>query len=101
MLRAKDDALSGGQRHLRCGKSPEVSGLIIPTNAVRVLQATGNLIRVRTLVSQHLAKADEEKTTDWLYACTKGDNNKVRQVRVSCCSITPLQRLVKKHCAFA
>ena len=42
---------------------------------------TGNLVRVRTLVSQHLAKADEEKTTDWLYACTKGDNNKVRQVR--------------------
>ncbi len=45
------------------------------------LQVTGNLVRVRTLVSQHLAKADEEKTTDWLYACTKGDNNKVRQVR--------------------
>ena len=54
------------------------------------LQVTGNLVRVRTLVSQHLAKADEEKTTDWLYACTKGDNNKVRQVRhlvsEKCCS---------------
>jgi hypothetical protein len=52
------------------------------------LQATGNLVRVRTLVAQHLAKADEEKTTDWLYACSKGDNNKVRQVRVPCCSLT-------------
>lgn len=29
-------------------------------------QAVGNLLRVRTLVLQHIAKQDEEKTTDFL-----------------------------------
>ena len=38
------------------------------------------MLRVRTLVAQHLAKADEEKTTDFLYAASKGNNGKVRQV---------------------
>lgn len=33
-----------------------------------VLQAVGNLLRVRTLVLQHIAKQDEEKTTDFLCA---------------------------------
>ena len=39
------------------------------------------MLRVRTLVQQHLAKADEEKTTDWLYAASKGDINKISQAR--------------------
>jgi hypothetical protein len=42
-------------------------------------QAIANMLRVRTLVQQHIAKIDEERTTDFLYAASKGDASKIRQ----------------------
>lgn len=35
------------------------------------VQAVANMLRVRTLVLQHIAKQDETKTTDFLYAASK------------------------------
>jgi hypothetical protein len=44
------------------------------------LQAFSNLLRVKKLVSIHDTKVQDEKTTDFLYAASKGDAIKVHDV---------------------
>ena len=51
------------------------------------MQARANLERVRNLVTQHTAKHDEDRTTTFLYAATRGDVALIRQV----CSLGRLQ----------
>lgn len=43
-------------------------------------RVVGNILRIRTLILQFVAKDDEAKTTDFLYAATKDDVDKVRQM---------------------
>jgi hypothetical protein len=40
-----------------------------------------NLLRVRAVVQQTLARQDAERTNQFLYAASAGDTSKIRQVR--------------------
>ena len=43
-------------------------------------QAMANLLRVRTVVQQTLARQDAERTNQFLHAASSGDVAKIRQV---------------------
>jgi hypothetical protein len=44
------------------------------------MQAMANLLRVRSMVQQTLARQDAERTNQFLYAASQGDVAKIRQV---------------------
>ena len=44
------------------------------------VQAMANLLRVRSMVQQTLARQDAERTNQFLYAASQGDVAKIRQV---------------------
>ncbi|PSC76146.1 potassium NKT2 [Micractinium conductrix] len=44
----------------------------------RQQQAVAALLRVRALVARFVAKHDEDRTTEFLYAASRGDNNRLR-----------------------
>ena len=44
-------------------------------------QVVSNLVRVRTLVARHIARQDEARTNEFLYAASRGDTDRVLQVR--------------------
>lgn len=43
-------------------------------------QVASNLLRVRTLVAQHISKQDETRTNEFLYAASRGHSDRVLQV---------------------
>lgn len=51
------------------------------------MQAMANLLRVRSVVQQTLARQDAERTNQFLYAASQGDVAKIRQVSLSCGTI--------------
>ena len=44
------------------------------------LQVVSNLVRVRSLVARHIARQDEARTNEFLYAAARGDTDRVLQV---------------------
>ena len=44
------------------------------------MQVLGDLLRVRTLVRQHTARHDENRTQEYLYAAARGDASQIQQV---------------------
>ncbi len=48
-----------------------------------LVQAMANLLRVRAMVQQTLARQDAERTNQFLYAASQGDVAKIRQARRS------------------
>lgn len=49
-------------------------------NTLRAAQVVSNLVRVRTLVARHIARQDEARTNEFLYAAARGDTDRVLQV---------------------
>lgn len=47
-----------------------------------------NLLRVRSMVQQTLARQDAERTNQFLYAASQGDAAKIRQVSI--CTMSSL-----------
>eukprot|EP00887_Chlorella_sp_A99_P005048 scaffold4.g5048.t1 len=43
-------------------------------------QVVGNLLRAKALVAQFVAKHDEDRITEFLYACSRGDNATLRRM---------------------
>ena len=54
-----------------------------------------NLLRVRTVVQQTLAKQDAERTNHFLHAASSGDAAKIRQVR---CKMSSFACRVHQKC---
>ncbi len=50
------------------------------THVCDLRQAMANLLRVRTVVQQTLARQDAERTNQFLHAASSGDVAKIRQV---------------------
>ena len=62
-----------------------------------MLQVVSNLVRVRSLVARHIARQDEARTNEFLYAASRGDTDRVLQVgqQISCsypcaCTLRPV-----------
>lgn len=64
-------------QHTACAGQARIVGL---ADRLLLVQARANLERVRNLVTQHTAKHDEDRTTTFLYAATRGDVALIRQV---------------------
>ncbi len=52
-------------------------------------KAMANLLRVRAMVQQTLARQDAERTNQFLYAASQGDVAKIRQVSPNVIKVTP------------
>ena len=44
-----------------------------------------NLVKVRAVVQSHVAKVDEERLTQFLYAAAQGNGSIIRQVSPAAC----------------
>ena len=51
------------------------------------LQVVSNLVRVRSLVARHIARQDEARTNEFLYAAARA--TRTASCRLACCTLLP------------